>query len=536
MSPPQGNDPDCPCPPSQQDLRRQLHDCLDRAIDACLHDHPDSSFLHFEAALRGHLSALGLLLLQMFLLVRHQRLDLLPWKQRGFRIADGYAPRDLHTTCGLLRYGRAYLIPHQGQQGPGVHPLDAELGLTRDSYTPQLISWFCRLCTLVSFRCAADLGKMFLGWTPAASTIEEWALGLGRPAYVWLSTAPLPPGDGEVLVIECDGKAAPTATEQELHKRRQPRQNRAKACGCHCKRHRGRACRKAHGHKKKRKRGDKSKNGRSATLVVMYTLKREADGRLHGPINKKVFATFSSRQKALQWAREQATRRGFPPGSAKTVQVIVDGEVCLERQLRQLFPQAILTLDIRHAQERLWRVGRLLYPEGSEALSAWVEPLTELLYKGEVPMLLQRLQEVEFRGPGSKAKRKAQKQAEEYLRKREGLMQYGRWREQDLVLASGVVEGAARHVIGERLDNSGMRWVVQRAEALLLLRCIEVNGDWDAFFAFSEQQRQQDLRAAKVVQIRSKTPTQLPELNQKSEKERRSRQEAKAAAQTPVAA
>jgi hypothetical protein len=535
MSLPQTNDPDCPCPVSQEDLRRQLHQRLDQAIDACLDDHPTSSFLKAEAALGDHLAAVGVLLLQLFLLGRHQRLDLQPWRQRGFRIGESYAQRDLHTTCGLLRYGRAYLIPPEGQQGPGVHPLDAELGLTRDSYSPRLISWFCRLCTRVSFRCSADLGKMFLGWAPAPSTIEEWALGLGRPAYVWLSTGPLPPGDGEVLVIECDGKAAPTATAEELKKRRQPRKSRGKACSCNCKRHRGKACRKAHGHKKKRKRGDKSKNGRSATLVVMYTLKRGEDGRLHGPINKKVFATFSSRQKALQWAREQATRRGFPADTSKTVQVVVDGEICLERQLRKLFPQAILTLDIRHAQERLWRVGRLLHPEGSAALAAWVEPLAELLYQGEVQALLQQLEAVEFRGPGSKTKRATKKQAVAYLRKREGLMQYGAWREQDLVLASGVVEGAARHVIGERLDNSGMRWVVERAEALLLLRCIEINDDWDAFFAWSEQQRHKDLQAAKVVQIRSKIPTQLPQLNPKSEKERRSREQARAA-QTKVPA
>lgn len=56
----------------------------------------------------------------------------------------------------------------------------------------------------------------------------------------------------------------------------------------------------------------------------------------------------------------------------------------------------------------------------------------------------------------------------------------------DLVLASGVVEGAARYVVGERLDQSGMRWVVQRAEAVLL-RCIEVNGDWEKYFAWEDQ-------------------------------------------------
>ncbi len=129
----------------------------------------------------------------------------------------------------------------------------------------------------------------------------------------------------------------------------------------------------------------------------------------------------------------------------------------------------------------------------------------------------------------SKQKRKAHGQAVEYLRKRAGLMKYGEWREQDLVLASGVVEGAARYVIGERLDNSGMRWIAERAEAVLLLRCIEVNGDWDAFFAFSEGQGRAELKNGKVVQIWSQAPTQVPQVSEKAEEARR-RRKAKAAA------
>lgn len=529
MSLPQPNGHGPARPPSEDDLRRQMHERLDLAIDACVAGHPASSFLQLEAALRGHLHALGLLLMRLFLLVRHHALDLGPWRARGFRVGDAHDERDLRTACGVLRYGRAYLIPKAGRPGNGVHPLDAELGLTRDSHTPTLVAWFCRLCTRVSFECAAGLGEMFLGWAPAASTIEGWALGLGRPAHAWLSSGPLPPGDGEVLVIEVDGKAAPTATDEELAKRRGPREKRVKACECGCRRHRGKACREARAPKKRRKRGDKSKNGRSAVLVVMYTLERGEDGRLHGPINKKVYATFGSRRSALAWARGQATRRGFPPGTEKTVQVVVDGEACLERRVRGLFPDAVLTLDVRHAQERLWRVGRLLHREGSEALARWVAPLSGLLLRGEVAELLRRLEAVTFQGPGGKAKRQAKEKAVEYLRKREGLMRYGEWREKDLVLASGVVEGAARHVVGQRLDNSGMRWVIQRAEAVLLLRCVEVNGDWDAFFAWSEDRRREALRAAEVVRIRSRTPTQVPQLDKKSEQAREGRKRAKAA-------
>src|SRR5205807_7986705 len=74
-----------------------------------LHDalpiYSSSSFLQAEAAVGGHIAALGVLLLQVFLLARHLRLDLQPWRDRGFRVGDRYDQRNLHTTCGLLRYG-----------------------------------------------------------------------------------------------------------------------------------------------------------------------------------------------------------------------------------------------------------------------------------------------------------------------------------------------------------------------------------------------------------------------------------------------
>jgi hypothetical protein len=52
------------------------------------------------------------------------------------------------------------------------------------------------------------------------------------------------------------------------------------------------------------------------------------------------------------------------------------------------------------------------------------------------------------------------------------MLHYQRLTEEDLPMASGIVEGAARYVIGERMDCSGMRWICERGEALLRLRCI----------------------------------------------------------------
>jgi hypothetical protein len=87
------------------------------------------------------------------------------------------------------------------------------------------------------------------------------------------------------------------------------------------------------------------------------------------------------------------------------------------------------------------------------------------------------------------------------------MLNYARCRRQDLVLASGQVEGAVRHVVGQRLDGAGMRWLVVNAESLLQLRCLEVNGDWDDFIAWVQRTTQAQLCRREKVLIRCKTQT-----------------------------
>ena len=60
-------------------------------------------------------------------------------------------------------------------------------------------------------------------------------------------------------------------------------------------------------------------------------------------------------------------------------------------------------------------------------------------------------------------------------------------------IASGVIEGACRHVIGDRMEGTGMRWVMDGAQSMLGLRCIFINDDWDNFIKFHIEQEQQAL-------------------------------------------
>ncbi len=499
------------CPVTVEAVVLEARQGLEGLLRYC--QESELSFWEFEKRLRGLLAALACLLVRLFLTARHQRLELGPYLQDGaYRPGDGYVVRTLKTAYGLVTYGRAYLIARHG--GPGFHPLDAVLGLTRDHLSPWLLQLVARLATRLSYPATRLVCKAVLGWSPATETIEQAVLGLGRQAAPFMRQQGAPPDDGAVLVIEIDGKCAPTATEAELQKRRGKRRHRT-GCACGCQRHRGRAKRRARGSKKRRQIGDKSKNGKEAVVVVMYTLRRGDDGQLHGPINKKVWASFAGRPAAAQWARAEATKRGFGLETTQTVQIVLDGAKGLKQNLEPLFPTAIFTLDICHVVEKLWDLGHRFHADGSDELKAWVEELKALVYQGRAAELVERLQDllkqVPRHGPGTKGRRQTLAKLIGYLAPRLSMMRYKEWVEQDLVIASGQVEGAVRHVIGERLDCAGMRWLQGKAEALLHLRCIELNGDWETFFAWAQQCTHDRLRERRPVKVLTDEPLALAE-------------------------
>jgi len=502
------------CPVTRASVRAEAKTAFDDAVRFC--ETCESPFALFESQLFALMATLGGCLIRLFLTARHERLDWQPHLRDGkYRPGDNYAERTVKTFYGAVTYGRQYLLSRAG--GNGFFPLDVVLGLTRDRLSPWVMQWVARLATRMSFQAAHLVCKAVLNWAPATATIEQVVLGMGRDAAPFMKqvkAASKKHPDGEVLVIEVDGKCAPTATEAELAKRRGKRQAKhEKACACGCQRHRGKAKRQARGSKKRRQRGDKSKNGKEAVVVVMYTLQHGADGKLHGPINKKLYATFAGRKAAALWARAEATRRGFGPDTTKTVQIVLDGAKGLKHKLEPLFPKAIFTLDVHHVVEKLWALGRHYHNEGSEALQEWVEKFKVLVYGGKVKTLLKRLQELLQRepknGPGTKGRRQTLRRLLGYLKPRQKMMRYHAWLKQDLVIASGQVEGAVRHLVGERFDCAGMRWRQDKAEALLHLRCIELNGDWPKFVTWFQRQTQARLNNGERRKILSNQPLPL---------------------------
>ena len=463
------------------------------------------TFLAFETQLVVRVFDLGRLLVALFLCVREER-----WRtdhcqaRRGHKL-QGPNARWLGTFFGKVRYWRTYLYRH----GEGYYPLDVELGLTGDGFSLLVQSYATRIATKVSYAQTVLVLTLFLFWAPAQRSVEQMVLGLGRHTAAWFEAAPAPEGDGEVLVIQIDSKASPTATEEELAKRRGPRAPNPHPGSA---RHRGSAARHRRGSKKRRKKGDKAKNGKMATIVVMYTLRKSADGTLEGPINKKVYASYAPKRHAVAIARREADKRGFGPQSGKLIQIVTDGDNDLERYIEEFFPEAIHTIDVYHVTEYLWEAGRCLYPEGSDELVEWVNGQKAALYNGCAADIVAELDHRLTRlDPDRPSVSERLQNIRDYLDKRVDKMDYHTLREQDLEISSGAVEGAVNYVIARRFDSGGMRWIRERAEPLLQLRCIEVNGDWDTFIQFvHDRTRQQAQHQRKNLSLKRTESAPLP--------------------------
>ena len=480
-------------------------------------DGDEMTFKAFEQSIIRRVYGIGCTAVLLFLTCCESRVrERTPrWLIKGGRTFERKSPTDrsIMTWFGSVRYWRTYMLERDAPKGGhGFFPLDQELGLTSDRFGFNMLSVVVRLATTLSFATAKSTAELFLPEVPATEVIEQATLGFGRFTSEWFESVPPPDDDGDVLVILFDGKGTPQATEEELKLRRQPWKDRPRASS---PRHRGRQNRGQRPKKKRRKPDDKSKNARMATMVVMYTL-RTVGNELHGPINKWHYASFAPKKHAFAIAFREAKKRGFDPDGDDVIQIVTDGDPDLARYTKLFFPKAIHTLDVIHVVERLWKASACFYEAGSEAQEKWVEEQKDLLYAGRVKEVISELRARRnklCRSTKNEKRRERLKKFIDYMKTRVHMMNYDELVDEDLEIGSGAVEGAVKHIIGKRCDQGGMRWIVERNEAVVQLRCIEVNGDWERFTSFVHDRiRGQQLKDLSRVRIQQKEAEPLPKL------------------------
>jgi len=433
----------------------------------------------FEADLFVRLMSLGCLLVALWWSHRHPTAT--PGVLRRARGHYSYRGRShdaVRTRFGVLRLPRPVYTRVSGIGPMLVSPADRLLGLAAGRMSLGVHLLTAWLVAQTTFDDAIDVLDRFCGYAPSKRSSLGIIDSLGPQAAEFLDTLPAPESDGEILVVQVDDKAAPMLRESEHAKRCRPH----KKLGRGISRREARRIKRRTERKVRRKKGDKSKNGRSAKMAVVYTLRRMPDGTYEGPINRRVLGTFGSRIKLVRRVKKEALLRGYP--RKKTV-FLADGARTLWQIQRTHFPEAVPCLDWYHLSEYLWAAGGTVRNEGSDELAAWVEQRQDELRAGNLAAVLDAIRtlgrEIGRCGPGTRGRRTRVAKALRYIRNHRDQIRYAELLAEGLDISTGVMEGAVRHAVGVRLDGPGMRWSPQRAENVLALRLVLINDLWDDF-------------------------------------------------------
>jgi hypothetical protein len=175
----------------------------------------------------------------------------------------------------------------------------------------------------------------------------------------------------------------------------------------------------------------------------------------------------------------EAWNRGWSRAVKKVV--IGDGAEWIRNLVETHFPGAIQIVDLYHARQHLWEVARALYPNDAVQQKAWMKVHQKrLLDKGKIEKLVTALRSLRQTNPEVIEKIRTEA---EYFEKNSERMRYPKFRRQHLFVGSGVIEAGCKTVIGSRLKQSGMFWTLRGANAILALRCCQLNGRFEDYWA-----------------------------------------------------
>ena len=207
--------------------------------------------------------------------------------------------------------------------------------------------------------------------------------------------------------------------------------------------------------------------------------------------NKRVWASVERDPgKVTEELFEEAHRRD--PAHKRPWAMLVDGH---KDQLKHIWAnmkhfgvEVILILDFIHVLEYLWKAAYCFHPPGSEPAEAWVAGRALQILKGKASIVAGGIRRSATLCGLSAKEREAADQCAEYLLNYKDMLKYDEYLAAGLPIATGVIEGACRHLVKDRMDITGARWGLQRAEAILKLRSLKSSGDSEAYWGFYKEQ------------------------------------------------
>jgi hypothetical protein len=408
------------------------------------------------------------------------------------RAEQGHS-RLLATTAGQVRVSR---IAYRAPGAPNVHPADAQLNLPPEKHSHGL----GRLLAIeaprgsVAQACAAveRATGVRVGTRQATGLIARAAADFAG-FYAGQEHRPPPrAAPGTVLGLSCDAKGI----------RVLPGQLRPEAAR--------KAARSVPRQEGRLSRGEVATRKRMAEVGAVFDIvpaPRTAADIITGPrprarpqlatpraTSKWVTASVAEDAAAVVAAVfAEADRRD--PGHERTWIALADGNVHQLARIRAEARARAITItilcDLIHVIEHLWDAAWCLFPQASPDAAPWVRARARAILHGHARPVAAAIRDAITAARLTPAQRRQASTAADYLDAKAPYLDYPTALAAGWPISSGVIEGTCRHLVKDRMDITGARWGLTTAEAILKLRALHANGDFDAYWTYHLQQERQ---------------------------------------------
>jgi hypothetical protein len=409
--------------------------------------------------------------------------------------------RHLSTVVGTVSVER--LAYRQGGAS-NLHPADAALNLPAELHSHGLR----RLAAIESTRGSFDDASAAIERSTGVSVAKRQVESLTAAAATdvedfYAARAPEPGTSDDVVVISVDGKGIVMRPDAL-------RQATAKAAGAATPKL---GTRLSKGEKRYRKR--MAEVGAVYDLVPVVRIPADVLASKHGddaspppaPRATAKWVTASVARDAAEVVTrvfDEAERRD--PEHHRCWVALVDGN---NHQIDRINAEAgnrnlkvPIVVDLIHVMEYIWSAAWCFFAEGDQAAQDWVRAKTLAVLDGNAGDVAAGIRRRATTARLTKAKRKNADACATYLTNKAPYLDYPTALAAGWPIATGIIEGTCRYLVADRMDITGARWSVDGAEAVLKLRAVRSNGDFDDYWTFHldhERQRVHESRYADGV-------------------------------------